>query len=271
MVVKVPNVYFPAMGCTMLIRTISLILAMLLLLVVAMSCDSDRCVQPVPCCNVCDEDRTEAELAAIWLSGELVAPDSLYRRLLWGFTTMREKYGQHIAEVAIRFQFPVRPSVIDVKLTDSAAQQFLDGSYTEWDSLNNRFGLRHLDTGVCCFEHFHYVRLMFGGLQHPNVIAGEYRELEGIQNSGSSEHAEGDWSNMYPWIANGKLTFLLRSAWGDCPAGCMYSRFWYFVEEQDGLILVGKWEDVDIQSPPPPAWWDEASVAFHTYLYRTWP
>ncbi len=252
----------------MLIRTISLILAVLLLLVVAMSCDSDKCVQPVPCSTACDKDRTEAELAALWLSGELVAPDSLYRRLLWGFTTMRETYGKHIAEVAIRFQFPAVPSSIVVDFSDSAAAQFIRQTYTEWDSLNNSLALTLVDT-FPYFTDFPRAYLYFDGLKHPRELAEKYLALDGIIYAFPRTDCW-EFSNTYPWIRDGKLTFLVSSAWGDCSGSCIHHRQWYFKEVDNDIRFAGQYDFYDLDEYPTHPMLDELWAAPRAWGCSPW-
>jgi hypothetical protein len=75
----------------------------------------------------------------------------------------------------------------------------------------------------------------------------------------------GDWSNVYPWRLDEGMSYLWRDAWGDCPAGCINSRFWYFRVTDAGIEYVGtfdKWVD------PEPPWWGEAKSAY--FRYRNW-
>jgi hypothetical protein len=204
---------------------------------------------------------TEAELAALWLSGGLVAPGELYTRLHKGFKELRKLYADSIPEVKIPFIFPVEPSRIFLQLTRSAAEQLRAGTYTEWDTLNQIFRVTEIDTTIL-FSRHHYVWLEFQGFLHPAVVAEYYRNLKGVVLAGTNGYA-GDWSCTYPWIHGDRLTFLVRKAWGDCPSGCIYSHFWYFKETDSGFALIGDWNST--MSAHPPQWWDEAKIAFLRY------
>lgn len=206
----------------------------------------------------------EAEEMALWISGDLVAPESLYTRLRDGLADLRYSYVPRVPELGlIRFISPYQTSSLTLKFDSTAAQRFLNDSYDDWDSLNS---LLPLDTVLIVFNgdflYWRWVVLLFEGRLNPEKLTEMYSELPGVELSDPSGYA-GDRSNLYPWIVADRLTFLLCYGWGDCPAGCIYSRFWYFKETANGFELVGEFTH---REQEPPEWWPEASESFCKYM-----
>ena len=96
---------------------------------------------------VSQEENQEAELAALWLSGELYAPDELYEELLFGYTEVRSQFGDSIPKLnEIEFSPLWRWYAFNVKFTESAVREMRAGEYTDLDSLNTLFGIADIDT-----------------------------------------------------------------------------------------------------------------------------
>ena len=87
--------------------------------------------------------------------------------------------------------------------------------------------------------------------------------LDGVR-SAEPNGWSGDNNNVYPWrLDGGGLSYLWREGWGDCPAGCINNRFWYF-RVNDGLIdFVGTFQ---LHADPEPHWWEEAKRAWYHYM-----
>jgi hypothetical protein len=199
-------------------------------------------------------DRT-AENMALWLSGEFYAPNDLYLKVKAARDMLREYIDDSLRT---GFMPPVRYSELLVKFTDSVYNLVKQGAYDAWNDLNKMYGV---DT----IEYSYSAHLYFRGVCNPAVIAHLYSELPGVMYS-EPNFIAGDWPNTYPWILGHKVTFLIRQAWGDCPSGCIYSRFIYYRVSEAEVEFVGAF-DMDYSSPPP-NWWYEARVAY--YAYRNW-
>nr|MBN2276939.1 hypothetical protein [candidate division Zixibacteria bacterium] len=212
-----------------------------------------------------DFDNSEPGLMALWYGDELLASGALFARFRDRLKEVRETYGGSIPEANITFQFPYKVGKLLIQLSEEAAAEFRAGTYTEWDSLNTLFGVTSIDTSVL-FTDCNCVSLHFKGQLHPKYLAEYYRPLAGVILCEPNGYG-GDWSNMYPWLVEGKVTFLARDAWGDCPSGCLNSHFFYFREnDQGGMDYIGSWlTGFEVESEPEPEWWAEARAAYDFY------
>ena len=236
-------------------------LVLILLLSVFISCSkstknrscNDNTETPV---DFTPKDNEEAELVALCLSGEIVAPDNLYEQVLHDLAAIRAAFGDSIEAVkGIRFRQPWQPGQLMVGVDDTTAQQILDGEYDAWDDLNEQYELTGMDTrhlaGIGA------VLLYFRGRLHVWRLAELYGALPGVETT-SPNYIIGDGSNVYARQTSDGITYLFRHGWGDCPSGCIYSEYWYFVFEGDQPVFIGHWaphEDSD-----EPDWWEEARL-----------
>jgi hypothetical protein len=204
-------------------------------------------------------ENPEAAEAAIWLSGELVAPEDLYLTIKADLQAIRAEFGGSISELDIEFVSPWELSVVLIRFTDSGKERLRDGNWPEFFDLNDRFGLSKMDTTR--FESSNRAILTFEGRQHPERISEPYDALDDVHYA-EPNHLCCDWSNVYPWRLADGMSYLWRSAWGDCMAGCINSRFWYFRVTDSGIEYVGTYE---LWAEPEPPWWDEAKTAYEYY------
>jgi hypothetical protein len=207
-----------------------------------------------------DRAYKEAGLMALWYCDELIASAEIYLRFDSALKLLRNTYADSIPEVNIPFQFPAVVSEILVGLTDSAALELQNGTYHEWDSLNTMFRLEEMEISMI-YDIVRWVKLTFKGQLHPDYLAPYYEQLDGVESASRNGYI-GDWPNIYPWILDGRVTFLVRDAWGDCPAGCICSHLFYFKETDSGMECLGDWLNCD----PLPPWYEEAKAAMCMYL-----
>lgn len=202
----------------------------------------------------------EAELAALWLSGELTAPLDLYGAIAADLDSIRTEYADSTLLASVEFFPPWVPSQIVTQLTAEGVKRLRDGDFAEFDSLGVEFGITKVDT-ASLWQHLRVASLSFSGLKHPARIAQAYAALPEVVFAEPNRFV-GDWSNVYPWKITGGMSYLIRYAWGDCPAGCINSIFWYFRVRNGVVEYVGR-----VQKPdePDPSWWDEAKVAYYAY------
>jgi len=201
----------------------------------------------------------EAGMMALWYCDELIPSGDVYVRFRDALKELRREYCCTTPEVKIRFVFPSTVSQILIGLTDSAKAEYRNGTYHAWDSLNALFQLKSIDTSMFAGI-FSTARLTFKGKLHPVHLALYYKNLPGVEYAEARAFG-GDWSNLYPWILDDKVTFLARDAWGDCPSGCIESHFFYFKETDTGFAFIGDWSFWT----PVPDWWEEGRTAFCAY------
>jgi hypothetical protein len=247
-------------------RTLYAFAALILILsLFAISCDDSTAPQEKTpgLSSVIDYPRPdqEAEEAALWLSGELEAPKELYLTIRRDLALIRGNYQAIIQEVGITFFPPWVPGELLMGVTDEAKQQIRQGTYQDLDSLNAYYHLAALDTNRT-FDWINLVKLTFKGRLHPKVLSVPYGDVASVTYAEPNGYA-GDWSNVYPWIIDGGMSYLFRKGEGDCPSGCIDNYFWYFKVSDAGIVeYVGTWK---LGHVPIPHWWEEARVAYESF------
>ena len=198
----------------------------------------------------------EAELIALCLSGELVAPDGLYEQVRRDLAGIRATFGDTSEWInQIKFLPPWVPGNLLIGFDETAFQLIRDGQYHAWDSLNQQYQATDMDT--IPFSSGGVVLLMFQGRLHPWRLVELYEDLPGVWAIHPNGRI-GDWSSVYARQASGGMTYLFRHGWGDCPSGCIYSEFWYFRVDDNWPMFVGHW--VPHEEPNVPEWWEEARL-----------
>jgi hypothetical protein len=205
-------------------------------------------------------DNQEAEEAALWLSGELLAPQALYETIRDDLAAIRGEFLDSIPDVAISFRTPWVISEVIVLFTDEARDRFLAREPNDVDSLNAVFHATHLDTFRLNVKPY-WTLIDFEGRMHPDRLGEVYQAQDDII-WGESNGWIGDWSNVYPWKQGAAMTYLFRHGEGDCPAGCIDNVFWYFRRLAGKTEFVGTY---DYWNDPEPVWWKEAKTAFEYY------
>ena len=210
-------------------------------------------------------ENEEAELIALCLSGELIAPDSLYEQVLSDLAAIRATFGDTFELInQIKFMPPWQAGCLIIGFDESTFQQIRNDEYHAWDDLNQQYHASNIDTIP-----FHLdggiVLLTFEGRLHPWCLTELYSVLPGAR-APSPNFIAGDWSNVYARQTRDGITYLFRRGWGDCPSGCLYSEYWYFIFEGDQPVFVGHW--APDEDPNEPDWWEEARQ--NEEAYRRW-
>jgi hypothetical protein len=209
--------------------------------------------------NDTPRDDGEAEEAALWLSGDLVAPQDLYDTIHDDLAAIRGEYRPTIPSAANAFIAPCVVTELIVLPDDETWNKIRNGEPNAVDSLNTVFHATSLDSLVVSRT---YAVIGFKGRLHPERLADIYAAQAGVVNAQPNGRCC-DWSNVYPWERDGVMTYLFRNGYGDCPAGCINSDFWYFRRHNGQTEFVGTYSTEN--DPSPPAWWDEAKVAYYTF------
>lgn len=174
-------------------------------------------VAMLPAASLAIED---AEIIALELSGELLAPVEL-----------TETIATHLA--AIRAVRPVLTVVharfedwevgdLAVELTATAMDDFLNGTYTGLDSLHAAYGPVAVKD---VFEEFRTVFFDFDVNYNPEVLGPIYEAHGDVV----STHPNGLYGDGPDITSDSLGTYLFRFAWGTCPTGCTFERFWLYV------------------------------------------
>jgi hypothetical protein len=205
----------------------------------------------------------EAQLMALWLSDEEFVPRDLALEIQNKLAILREQFSEEIPQVNNEFAYPAEPKIIGIALEADALEELRLGNYHEWDSLNQIYGV---DSIKISSLYPYSVTLKFKRHINTLVVYQQYENLPGIQYA-FPNYFGGDWSNIYPWMVEGRLVFLVRRAWGDCPMGCINNIIWYFKYDNTQFVLIGKVEDYDEIDIEYPAWWEEIKPAVCKYWF----
>jgi hypothetical protein len=211
------------------------------------------------------EDVNEANVMALCLSGTITAPETLSNLVLTNLAEIRSSYGREFAltiygdgEYApfnpIKFEAPWVPSCILISFEPGTAQLVANGQYHDWDELNRQYRVSYIDLRTI---RYNYVEMGFKGQLHPRRLSELYAKLPGVRYAQPNYRGGGN-SWIYPSSQAGSgLTYLFRYGWGDCPAGCIYNEFWYFISYASGeTVFAGYWNPQ--KDPIVPDWWPDA-------------
>ncbi len=208
----------------------------------------------------------DADVMALCLSGELTAPDDLYDQLDRDLQFLRSTYGGTVPKInQISFRPPWVVSCLLIAFTDASAVLVSQGTYHAWDQLNERYHLKNIDAQSIATSKM--AVLNFDGRLHPRRLAELYKGLPGVLYA-EPNGVIGDGPNIYPRKTELGISYLLRDAWGDCPAGCMHAELWYFSRRLvlTPPALIGQWLSVP-GAGPVPLWFAEARK--NVLLWRT--
>ena len=240
-----------------------IIIFFVLALFTLLSCSKDSGTNPND-----DEDFTnafitqEAQLAALWLTNEFTPPEDVAQQIANDLVKIRAEYADSIEIFNVNFLFPYWSGGITVGLTDSAVSAIRAGTYTAWDIVNDSLNIAYIDT-VYLYGRVAYLNFQY--LMNPVKVATHYVNLEGVRYANASSYF-GDYSNFYPWYVDGRIAYLFRYGWGDCPAGCIYSHFWYIKNIDGKFEIIG---DFSTENHDPfPDWWEEIKLASAMYWYQ---
>jgi len=118
----------------------------------------------------------EAEEAAIWVSGSLVAPQDLYELLVHDLSLIRTEWGDSIPVLdEITFQPYTVSNDLALWLTRSAYEQFARGEYTDLDSLNALYGATTVRPWLD-----EYLRITFSGRYNTWRLGEVYEEVPSV-------------------------------------------------------------------------------------------
>ena len=250
------------------------VVSIVLLAVLTVSCADDPVVQTPPPEKKDRPDALaldrEAEEAALWLSGELTAPQGLYGTIHDDLTAIRTEYADIVPYeygAPIEFHPWWLSSVLDVYVSDELHDKVVAHEPNPLDSLNTGMHAMSMDPFHPPWSSLGWETIIrFAGRLHPQRLAEFYRTVPGV-NLASVDGPLGDYSNVYPQYITDGMAYLFRHGMGDCPAGCEISDFFYFRRVGGVTEFVGSFRTY---SDPYPDWWSEASAAYCAFEMEHW-
>ena len=206
-------------------------------------------------------ENEEAELMALWLSDEIVAPETLYVQVHDALTRLRDTFGDSVHCLdSISYRHTHQVSYVSLAMNACAVESIREGTYHHWDSLNTLYRVTSIDTSWFSEGWLHLAILRFEGRLNPVILGEYYEQLDGVGFVGLENNYLGDGPNLYPWKTESGFTFLLRNTWDCWPIGCPLGHFWYFREIDQQPVLVGDYL-FDSESEWPD-WWAEANDSY---------
>lgn len=234
--------------------------------VLLVSCD-DKSLSPPPPkdpdFSLTPMENKEAELLALHLSAEIVAPVSLYRKIKSELELIRETWSDSIGQVNIKYIPFSEPSVIYIGFELDYFDSVVAGQYLYWDSLHNYYNYSKMNYS----RRGGAITLSFLGRLNPILLVDAYAGLPGTKYIHTSVRV-GDWSSLMAIKKNGKIKYFFRYAYGDCPSGCVFSEFFYFAVENDRAYFNGSYVLSYEPDSLRPTWVDTAITALKEY--RSW-
>lgn len=205
----------------------------------------------------------EAEALALLYSGDLVAPEALYQTITKGLVTLRKSIPDSLKNLRdIHYNPRVAISAIQPLMTSEAKDLIRKGEYTEWDSLNAVFGTTVTDTlAITIYDskkEFFWVTLKATDRLSPCLMGKMYEKMDGVAIMNTVAGGL-DGPSLYYGVKDGRDFFLIRDAFGDCPSGCAYARFYLFVKSGNRYTLESNW--LHNYTTETPQWLKEARNA----------
>jgi hypothetical protein len=234
------------------------------LLVLYAACD-EKALNPRgpegPDFSITPMENEEAELLALQLSGEIMAPIPLYERIRSDLIKIRETWVDSIVYVNIKYTPYVKPSEITIGFASEWFDSAVAGTYHYWDSLNRFYPLDSIR-----FRPMSNVAILeFHGRLNSRVLVDEYAGLIGFDYVYAAG-GPGDWSILLANADTDNLKYFFRFAFGDCPSGCTNSHYYYFTVEQDSANYHGCYFSTYPPDSARPNWMDTAIAAGREYF-----
>ncbi len=209
-------------------------------------------------------ENLEAELASMYLSGELVAQVPLYDQFRNEVSLIRNTWEDSIYHTAIEFTTPFIISEVLIITTGAVYDSMKSGVYHHWDSLNSYYGIDSIQF-VFRNEDFSLVVIYFKGRLNSNILADKYSLLPGITYAEPNGYV-GEFPVILPIQFGKVIKYFFNYAHEDCFDGCDYYDVFYFTVSNDSAYYHGSYS-FNVWSIPSqePSWFDTARMAYQEY------
>ena len=121
-------------------------------------------------------------------------------------------------------------------LDDQTGPVALETGYPQFDSLNNKLGLSVV---VDLFSFSRAATFYFSEFLNVPAAAAAYEMVEGIEHAESNAYV-GDGPDVDAVNSQGRWFVVLRSAEGDCPAGCIYEELFFFIVDGAAVEMIDR-------------------------------
>lgn len=182
-------------------------------------------------------------MLAIEASGELVAPQHVYQRIVSDLALIR---AQHPEVQGIGAMKGWVPDELLMGFDDAGLAAVQAGTYADWDCANAYYGL--VSKEVPSF----YVLLKFAHRYNTPLLASEYSKFAQVQYAEPNGFL-GDGNDLCVSIEKEtKYSYVFDAGSGDCPAGCIDHVYWGFTTEGTPVQITPLGTFTSSQGAPPP-------------------
>lgn len=182
-------------------------------------------------------------MLAIEATGELVAPEHVYQRIVSDLAQIR---AQNDAVQSISAMEGWVPGELLMGFDDIGFAAVKDGTYTDWDCANAHYGF----TGANAKSF--YVLVSFDHRFNVPLLANEYAQLPHVEYAEPNGFA-GDGNDVCVSIDKEKYSYVFDAGSGDCPAGCIQHVYWGYSTEGTPVQVTSLGTFSNAQGTPP-AW-----------------
>jgi len=178
----------------------------------------------------------DAEILALDISGELLAPQDLTTLIEDDLITIRD---QHPYFWTVHARPTTRLGMITLGLTAQAWTGLQEGTYHGLDELEAQYGPSEIVSSVS-YDWVTYADFKFQKRYNSDLLAEIYADAEGVLSSESVPMGGG--GDDITATSRGSYTFTVR--WGDCYAGCAHGHYWTFTVTHAEVELVDEGGDL---------------------------
>lgn len=188
-------------------------------------------------------EATEAQILALEVSGELLAPPLLVSQIESELDLIWSAY-PHLRDLGIRARADWEPGGLLMRVDEATGRALELGEPNALDALNEEYG--PLDEVDVYFDTLVY--LSFALPYHPLRLASVYEALPEVEYADPNHHyGDGpDVRRLEPGL------YELIYAWEDCLSGCIYEHTWQVRVAPPTAYVEAHWGDpVSAVSTPP--------------------
>jgi hypothetical protein len=174
----------------------------------------------------------EAEMLALEATGVLVAPTSVYDRIVSDLKAIRAGYPQ---VAGIQAMPSWAPHDLLVGMDEGGLAAVQASSYIDWKCPNELYGVKSIDV------HSSFVILELKGRFFIPLLEGEYASLPHVTYA-EPNSVLGDGNDVCVSLDSATYSYIFDAGSGDCEAGCINHTYWGFSTDANGMItILGSW------------------------------
>ena len=220
--------------------------------------DKVKFVNPL---DLTPRENEEAELMALWLSGELVAPTDLYDSIVTELALIREQWADSLAfwddsldccQGSLTFTPTWTAGTVNITAPKPVYDSAVSGTHHQFNKIMNEYRALIPINYYELFGKTHF-SMVSDELISPYVMKNEIEKIDGVLYASFGPFL-GSTANVYRLATDDGIRYFWDFAWGDCPAGCIFGHIFYF-EVTDGIVSLidtHTWRTRDEE----PVWFD---------------